>query len=74
LGEDLQRVDDSGQHHHEDLGPDLMDGDVEKPLQPGRPIHSGRLRQFGVDSLQGGHEDDQRIADLEPNHNGHDRQ
>ncbi len=44
---------------------------MPEALGPGRAVERGRLVQLGVDPLQRRHEDDDRVADLQPDQHDH---
>ena len=70
--EHLQRGDRAGQRDDEDLRADHADGDRPEPLEPVGAVELGGLVELGVDPLQRGHEDDDRVAELHPDHDDHD--
>ncbi len=72
--EHLQRGDGGGEADDEGLRPQHRDGDGAEALQPARAVDLGRLVKRRIDPGEAGHEDDQRIADLEPDHDAHHRE
>src|ERR1035437_7418280 len=70
--EHFQCRDRASQADHIDLGTDDTDGDKAETLEPVGTVKLGGLVQLGVHALQGGHEDDDRVTELYPDHDDHD--
>ena len=67
----FQRADGGGEDDHQQLGNDGRQRDHTEFLPPVGSVKTGRLVKFRIHALQTGHEDHDRIAQLDPHQNEH---